>query len=70
MDPDYSVKGIIIIELSIFANFIKQNEVCYSNTICGLLCRKWHVSYVISVSLEFKRVEFFSFSEVFILYPP
>ena len=42
MDPDYSVKGIIIIELSIFANFIKQNEVCYSNTICGLLCRKWH----------------------------
>ena len=42
MDPDYSVKGIIIIELSIFAKFIKQNEVCYSNTICGLLCRKWH----------------------------
>ena len=42
MDPDYSVKGIIIIELSIFAKFIKQNEVCYSNTICDLLCRKWH----------------------------
>ena len=29
MDPDYSVKGIIIIELNMFANFIKRNEVCY-----------------------------------------
>ena len=29
MDPDYSVKGIIIIELNMFANFIKQSESCY-----------------------------------------
>jgi hypothetical protein len=29
MDPDYSVKDIIIIELNMFANFIKRNEVCY-----------------------------------------
>lgn len=29
MDFDYSVKDIIIIELNIFANFIKRNELCY-----------------------------------------
>ena len=42
MRLDAPVKDTIIIELNMFANFIKQNEVCYSNTICGLLCRKWH----------------------------
>ena len=28
-DSDYPVKGIIIIELNMFTNFIKQNELCY-----------------------------------------
>ena len=28
MRPDAPVKGTIIIELNMFANFIKQNELC------------------------------------------
>lgn len=47
---------------------IKLNELIEQQGISKN--RLAHVSYVISVSLEFKRVEFFPFSEVFILYPP
>lgn len=42
MRPDAPVKGTIIIELNMFANFIKKMNYAVSDIIRGLLCRKWH----------------------------